>query len=440
MRRHIMLSGSVLGAILILAGCRDATEPPIEPPVEPPVQPPVEPPVEPPVDFQPGPLGAVTLEAGESVRLRMLLSVTVAPTLGAVSRRGAEFAVEDFGAVHGRGVELGDPVDTSCSPEGGRAGASGIVGDPQVVGIIGTNCSAAAVAASPVVSDAGLVMISPSNTSPRLTSDLAGTPDTDYRAGYFRVSSNDLHQARALSDFVYDQLELRRVATLHDGDPYTSALVAAFADAFAALGGEVPVRAEIEKGETDMTDVLVEFAAAGPDAIFFPLFVIEGSAFAAQARAFDGLEGTTLISGAALLVSAFLETPQSEGIYFAGPESDFGSNVNERTGRSGQQVLASFEARHGGFPGSPHWAHTYDATTILLSAIESVAVEDGDRLHIDRAALRERVGATAMNGLVGSISCDAFGDCGTGRMNIYHHTDTSVTDVARLPVVYVYSP
>ena len=188
----------------------------------------------------------------------------------------------------------------------------------------------------------------------------------------------------------------------------------------------MPAQAEIKKGDTNMTEALEQFAVAGPDAIFFPLFITGGSAFAAQARAFDGLEGTTLISAAALLVSAFLETPQSEGIYFAGPESDFRSNVNEVTERSGEQVLAAFEARHGGFPGSPYWAHTYDATTILLSAIEAVAVEDGDRLHIDRAALREQVGATAMGGLVGTLSCDRFGDCGTGRMNIYHHTDRSV--------------
>ena len=154
-------------------------------------------------------------------------------------------------------------------------------------------------------------MISPSNTSPRLTSDLAGNANPDYHAGYFRVSSNDLHQARALSDFVYNQLELRSVATVHDGDPYTSALVAAnFADAFSALGGNVPAQAEIEKGDTDMAEALEQFAVAGPDAIFFPLFITEGSAFAAQARACDGLEGTTLISAAALLVSAFLETPR----------------------------------------------------------------------------------------------------------------------------------
>ena len=285
-----------------------------------------------------------------------------------------------------------------------------------------------------------MVMISPSNTSPRLTSDLAGNASPDYHPGYHRVASNDLHQARALSDFVYNELGLRSVATVHDGDPYTTALVAAFANAFGALGGEVPVQAAIAKGQSDMTDVLVEFAMAGPDAIFFPLFINEGSAFAAQARAFDGLEGTTLISAAALLVSAFLETPESQGMYFAGPEAGFGANVNEVTGRSGEQVLQAFDNRYGGVPGSPYWAHSYDATTILLAAIGAVAVEEGDRLHIDRAALRRQVGATSMRGLVGAVSCDAFGDCGTGRMNIYHHTDTGVTDIAQLPVVYVYSP
>ena len=420
MCKRMMFLALALVAVLAAPGC---TESPTPPP-----------------DFEPGPLGAVMLEADEAIQVRMLLSVTVAPTLGAVSWRGAEFAVRDMGPVGGRRVEMGDPVDTSCSPAGGRAGAGGIVGDPRVAGVIGTNCSAAAVAASPVISEAGLLMIAPSNTSPRLTSDLAGNANPDYHPGYHRVSSNDLHQARALSDFVYNELELRSVATVHDGDPYTSALVEAFADAFSVHGGEVPVQAAIEKGETDMTEVLTRFAAVGPDAIFFPLFVTEGTAFAAQARAFDGLEGTTLISAAALLVSSFLATPQSEGMYFAGPEADFSSNVNELTGRSGQQVLDAFESSHGGFPESPYWAHAYDATAMLLSAIGSVAVEVGDRLYIDRARLRETVGATDIAGLVGRVSCDEFGDCGTGRMNIFHHTDTSITDPSRLRVVYVYSP
>ena len=59
--------------------------------------------------------------------------------------------------------------------------------------------------------------------------------------------------------------------------------------------------------------------------------------------------------------------------------------------------------------------HSYDATTLLLSAIESVAVEVGGKLHIDRDDLREEIGATTdFQGIIGTLSCDEFGDCGTG--------------------------
>lgn len=393
-----------------------------------------------PSSFEPGPLGTVTVLRGDAVQIRSLLAMSEVASLGEPARRGVELAVRHASTVRGRPIQLGDPVDSACSPEGGGAGARHIVSDPQVIGVIGTSCSAAAVAASPVISQAGFAMIAPSTTSPVLTSDLAGNPNPAYRHGYYRVANNDLYQARALADFAHNELDLRRIVTLHDGDPYTTALVEAFGAAFQALGGEVPAASGISKGETDMSTVLAEFAAAGPDGIFFPLFPAEGLPFAAQAKAFDGLEGATLISGAALLVSEFLAAPQSEGIYFAGPESDYGGNVNDVTGTSADDALGEYEATYGDRPQSPYWALAYDATTLLLSAIESAAVEEGGRLYIDRSALRTRIEATRFHGLVGPISCDTYGDCGTGHQNIYHHTDSSVTDVARLPVVYRFRP
>ena len=119
--------------------------------------------------FVAGPLGAVSVGAQEAVQIRTLLSVTGAPELGVVARRGVELAVEDLGPVGGRDIELGGALDAMCSPEGGRAGADQIAGNEQVVGVVGTICSAAAVAASPAISEAGLVMISTANTSPLLT-------------------------------------------------------------------------------------------------------------------------------------------------------------------------------------------------------------------------------------------------------------------------------
>ena len=383
----------------------------------------------------------VTIDEGEAVQIRSLLSHTVVPGLAEGSRYAIELAMRDFGLIHGHAIEPGESIDTGCGPEGGRMGAEQIIADPQVVGVIGTNCSGAAVAASPVISEAGLVMISPSNTSPALTSDLSGNASPNYHPGYFRTSNNDLYEANAVADFAYNELGLRRLVAIDDGDPYTMGLTVAFGNAFRALGGEVAATTTIAKGQTDMTSVLTEFAAAEPDGIYFPLFDLEGAPFAEQVRGHDSLKDATLITSSALLLTEFLALPQSEGIYFAGPEPVIGSNVNAATGKSVDEVLAAFAATYGGSPNTPYWAHAYDATTLLLNAIEIVAGEAGGKLYVDRAALRRQLHATSgFQGLLGTLTCDEFGDCGTGRINIYHHTDLNITDPAQLPVVYRFSP
>ena len=402
-----------------------------------------------------GDTGSVVVEPDDPVQIRSLHSFTGAPSLGATLRHGVEMAVRDFRRVHGHEIELGEPIDSMCSPEGGRAAAEQVIAVPQVLGVVGTSCSGAAVAASPLLSHAEVVMIAPSNTSPSLTSDLAGNPSVSHHPGYFRVSNNDLYQAQAIAEFAYNELGLRRMAAVDDGDPYTTALVSAFRAAFGRLGGEVAGVSAVEKGATDVTSILVQFAAVGPDGIFFPLFRAEASVFAQQVREFDGLEDVTLISGAASLVSEFLATPQSEGVYFAGPEPAPGSNVNISTGKSADEALAAFEAGFGGPPGTPYWAHAYDATTLLLAAIQragqrddgnvftrAIGIDKKGTLRIERSALRQAVRdvSSDFHGLTGRLACDEFGDCAQGVQNIYHHTDSAVTDIAELPVVYRFEP
>jgi len=119
------------------------------------------------VEFEAGPLGAVEVAPGERIQIRSLNSISGdIAFLGIPNQRGVEMAIEDYGPVAGREVSMGTPLDDLCSPDGGQSGAQATVADPSVVGVIGTTCSSAAVAASPLISDAGMVMIAPSNTSP----------------------------------------------------------------------------------------------------------------------------------------------------------------------------------------------------------------------------------------------------------------------------------
>ena len=145
----------------------------------------------------------------------------------------------------------------------------------------------------------------------------------------------------------------------------------------------------------------------------------------------------TLIAGSATSTQEFLEQPESEGVYLSGHDSHFGTNANQVTGKDASALSAEYQAATD----ANFFFHAYDATTLLLSAIESVGVEEGGKLYLDRVALREEIGATTdFQGIIGALTCDDFGDCGTGRVNIYYHADSSITDTAQLPVEYQSAP
>ena len=351
-----------------------------------------------------GSLGVVTVEAGEDIQIRSLNAITGdVAFLGIPNQRGVEQALADFGDIHGFSVTIGTGLDDLCSADGGQAAAQTIVADEQVVGVIGTSCSGAATAASPLISEAGMVMISPSNTSPALTSDLAGTAGDNYHPGYYRTAHNDLFQGAAMAKFVYEELGISEAAAIHDGDPYTQGLAQAFADAFENLGGTVTGFTGVNKEDTDMVPVLTEIAAGSPGALFFPIFQPAGDFVADQAPGVAGLDGVVLLGADGLQVQTFMELPQADGMYLSGPDLRYGSNTNQSTGVTADKFLADYESNNGNAPEAPFWAHSYDATTILLEAIKAAShVHDGD-LEIDRAGVREYLdNLSGYEGIIGT--------------------------------------
>ena len=381
-------------------------------------------------------LGTVVVGPGEDIQIRSAFVLSSIGDLGSSTQRAVALAVADYGPIKGHEVTMGAGLDSLCTPEGGAAAAQTVIGDRRVVGVIGTSCSAAAVKASPILSEAGLVLISPSNTAPSLTSDLRGNAGADHYPGYFRTTNNDLYEAEAVAGFALHDLGLHEMAVFHDGDPYTSGLANAFAAAFAQGGGTVTI-ATVSKGQTDMSAVLTEVAAAGPDGLFLPLFPDEAGEIVRQLGQVAGLEGVVVIGGGALVDFEFLSIPETEGMYVASPELHFEESVNEATGKNGGDLAAAYLEKYNEVPGSVYIAHAYDATTMLLRAIEEVAVMQGETLYIDRARLREALtGTTEFSGIIGELTCDEFGDCGTGHLHIVHHTDSTITDVEGLEIVY----
>jgi branched-chain amino acid transport system substrate-binding protein len=392
------------------------------------------------VEFEAGELGAVTVEAGEAIQIRSLNAISgEVAFLGIPNQRAVEMAIADYGQIHGHDVSMGTGLDDLCSAEGGQQAAQTIVSDEQVVGVIGTSCSGAAEGAMPLISEEGLAMISASNTSPSLTSDLEGTAGTSYFEGYYRTAHNDLFQGQAAANFVYNNLNLTKVALIHDGDPYTNGLTTAFENAFVELGGEIVIHTAVAREQTDMVPVLTEVAGFEPELIFMPIFPAEATFIVQQAGGVSGLEDVEWMGADGISVENFMNLPESENMYFSGPDTQFASNTNESTDLSGEQFLADYESEFAEAPSADFWGHAYDATTMLLEAIEAVGVVDGDVLHIDRLALREALTATTgYSGLIGEISCDEFGDCGSSVISIFQHNNLADHQASKANILYTY--
>jgi ABC-type transport system substrate-binding protein/ABC-type branched-subunit amino acid transport system substrate-binding protein len=406
---------AILLPLLVACGKEEATATP-EPKVEPTEAPMVEPTVPPPVaEFEcTDAIGCMEIAPGDPIRIAYMFVVSGSDeSLGIDTKRGVEMAIDDTPELLGHPIELiGE--DSQCNAEGGQAAAQKLAADPTVVAVIGTNCSSAARAATPVICEAGLPMISPSNTAPDLTDPAKHLPC------YARTCHNDKVQGAAAAEFAYDFLGVRKAATVHDGSIYADQLQQVFAERFQELGGEITAQEAVAPTDTDMRPMLTRIAATEPELIYYPIFISAGGFITAQAKEIPGLEEVNLMGADGMFSPDFLEAAGEAalGIYHSSP--DFGA-----FGDAYQDFLAKHQAKYGEPPLAPFHAHAYDAANIFFAAIEQVAVQEEDgTLHIGRQALRDAVFATKdFQGLTGTLTCDEYGDCADPAIAVYETFD-----------------
>jgi branched-chain amino acid transport system substrate-binding protein len=388
-----------------------------------------------------GPLGAVTVKAGAPIKIAILEAITGdGASLGTDQVRGAQIALDDQGGtLLGHKIELvqvDEAGGQSCgtSGPGAEAGQKIAAQKDQIVGVIGSSCSGAAVPAMGILSPLGFTMISGSNTSPFLTTVDGTTPGENHKAGYFRVAHNDTLQGKAAADCALKTLGVSKAATINDGDPYTVGLAQAFAKSFKEAGGQVVDETAVAKTDTDMHAVLTEIASKGADLVFFPIFQPAADFIAKQAKDVSGLSSTAMMAADGVLSDTYVgsksgkfvipevhDTPKApkgtdRGQYFSGPLPP----------ESGEYTtfLNTYKQKFGEDPIQAYHAHGYDAFNVMVAAVEKAAVKQSDgSLFIDRQKLRDAVQATKnFKGLTGSLSCDQFGDCASPRIAVFQAT------------------
>jgi branched-chain amino acid transport system substrate-binding protein len=356
-------------------------------------------------------LRCIDIAPGDPIRLAWAMVVEGPDaSLGIDSRRGVEIAIDDKGA-----TLLGHPLElvgenTGCNAEGGQAAATKLAADTTIVGVVGTSCSSEARPGAPIITAAGLSMISASNTAPDLTDPATHTE------GYFRTAHNDNVQGAVAAEFAFNSLGARKAATIHDGSLYADQLQQVFVNRFKELGGTITMQGAIQPTDTDMRPVLTQVASDPPDILYYPIFVAAGGFVTAQAREVEALANTKLMGSDGIFSPDFITAAGAgvQGMYLSSPDfSAFGSAY--------QDFLTKHEAKYGEKPLSAFHAHGYDAANIFFAAIEQVAVVDADgTVHIPLGALREAIAATSgFQGLTGSLTCTENGDCADPKIAVY---------------------
>ena len=102
-------------------------------------------------------------------------------------------------------------VDDACESRQAKAVAQQLVSE-GVVFVLGHVCSSCSLAAMKMYEEAGIIMISPASTNPKVTDE--GGPNV------FRTIGRDDQQGTIAGDYLADNHSNSNIAIIHDGDAY----------------------------------------------------------------------------------------------------------------------------------------------------------------------------------------------------------------------------
>ena len=185
----------------------------------------------------------------------------------AINQKNSAGGVEGFTIAY---QSFDDCRQGAYNADAGVANVRQMLDDSKYLGMIGPYNSAVAKAEIPIAAPKSFVMVSPSNTNPCLTKDIAGCAyhPQDLRAGnpnnYWRVVTTDDYQGPAMADYMYKQLNIKNVGILDDSTVFGVGIAGSFEAEFKKLGGTVAKHSEYKKEQTsDFKAILSGFKNAG---------------------------------------------------------------------------------------------------------------------------------------------------------------------------------
>jgi len=303
-------------------------------------------------------------------------------------RNGLDMAVEEInatGGVLGKKIRLRLEDDLRSVTRGGTV-AQSFIDDPSVVAVIGHGSSTVSISVAAMYDRAGLALLTPSSSSPRLTQ--MGLSHV------FRGSFNDRALASEAAQYAKSR-GYRRAVVLYTDDTYGKTLANAFEDAASALGVLVVDRVCSLGNVRQFERQVDKWKAFQYDVIFVAAGVPDGIEFISVARK----AGATvpIISGDGL------DTPEFPRTAGAAAEDTIVLTGFHKDQPGASTFVADFKKKFGVMPDARS-ASAYDSVKLLAAAIQRAGAAD-------RASVAQAMRKTSgLRGATGSFSFDSTGD------------------------------
>ena len=316
------------------------------------------------------PLGAAF---ADDVKLGVLLGFT-GPIESLVSPMadGAELAIQevnDSGALLGGLQVVAVRGDTTCIDSAAAvAAAERLVTADRVNAIVGGDCSGVTIAMlQQVAKPNGIVMISPSATSPALS-----TIEDD--GLFFRTSPSDARQGEVVAD-ILQEMDIQEAALTYTNNDYGKGLADSIAANVEMRGGTITINAPHEDGKGDYSAEVAALAAVGGDILVVAGYLDQGG---------KGIIQASLDSG------AFDRFFLPDGMIGDSLVEAIGADLNGSVGTvpgTDSPGVARLEEMMGGAPG-PFVSESYDAAALILLAMQAAG-------STESGALKDHVMAVA---------------------------------------------
>ena len=312
--------------------------------------------------------GTNVMADGHAIKMGIILGFTgpiesLTPAMAGSAELAFKEASDSGSLLGGKKIEVVRADSTCVDSAAATAAAEGVISQ-GVAAIMGADCSGVTGAiASNVAVPNGVVMISPSATSPGLTT-------LDDKGFFFRTAPSDARGGQILADVTKDR-KVKSVAITYTNNDYGKGLADVYKAAAEAHGIKVTAVTAHEDGKADYSSEVATLASAGGDAMAVIGYLDQGGKGMIQAALDSGAFDKFVLSDGMIgqsLVDAFGK----------GLSKSFGTMPGS-TGK-GAGVFADVAKAAGIDSSGPYTGESYDAAALIVLAMQ--AGNSADRASI----------------------------------------------------------